>query len=103
MASVSKYNGKALATKEKIMATVSSYYVNQVYKNAKHNIYWFINKSGYMHILRPCRVRLDGRPLYFAIEDYLLTIDNMLQSKGHSGRYETIEDVIKELENRIDQ
>ena len=103
MASVGKYSGEALATKEKIMATISSYTTNTVYKNQEHNIYWFINNNGYMHILRPCNVRLDGKHLYFAIEDYLLTKDNMLQSKGHNGRYETIESVIEELENRIGQ
>ena len=103
MASIGKYSGEALATKEKIMAIISSYTTNTVYKNQEHNIYWFINNNGYMHILRPCNVRLDGKHLYFAIEDYLLTKDNMLQSKGHNGRYETIEAVIEELENRIGQ
>lgn len=103
MASVGKYNGEALATMEKIMSTITAYTVNKVYKNQEHNIYWFINQNGYMHILRPCNVRLDGKHLYFAIEDYLLTKYNMLQSKGYSGRYETIEAVIEELENRIGQ
>lgn len=103
MARVGKYSGEALATMEKIMATITAYTVNKVYKNQEHNIYWFINQNGYMHILRPCNVRLDGKHLYFAIEDYLLTKYNMLQSKGYSGRYETIETVIEELENRIGQ
>ena len=40
------------------------------------------------------------RILYFAIEDYLLTKDNMLQSKGHNGRYESIQATIEELERR---
>ena len=79
MASVGKYSGEALATMEKIMATITAYTVNKVYKNQEHNIYWFINQNGYMHILRPCNVRLDGKHLYFAIEDYLLTKNNMLQ------------------------
>ena len=100
---VGKYSGEALATKEKIMATISSYTTNTVYKNTEHNIYWLINNNGDMHILRPCNVRLDGKHLYYAIEDYLLTKDNMLQSKGHDGRFESIEAVIEELENRIGQ
>ena len=100
MASVGKYSGEALATMEKIMATITAYTVNKVYKNQEHNIYWFINQNGYMHILRPCNVRLDGKHLYFAIEDYLLTKDNMLQSKGHNGRYESIQATIEELERR---
>lgn len=100
---IGKYSGEALATKEKIMATIKAYVTNTVYKNQEHNIYWLINNSGYMHILRPCNVRLDGKHLYYAIEDYLLTKDNMLQSKGHDGRFESIEAVIEELENRIGQ
>ena len=70
MASVGKYSGEALATKEKIMATISSYTTNTVYKNQEHNIYWFINNNGYMHILRPCNVRLDRKHLYFAIKRF---------------------------------
>ena len=101
MGSIGKYSGEALATMEKIMATITAYTVNKVYKNQEHNIYWFINQNGYMHILRPCNVRLDGKHLYFAIEDYLLTKDNMLQSKGHNGRYESIQDTIEELERRV--
>ena len=103
MGSIGKYSGEALDTMEKIMGTITAYTVNKVYKNQEHNIYWFINNNGYMHILRPCNVRLDGKHLYFAIEDYLLTKDNMLQSKGHIGIYETIEAVVEELENRIGQ
>lgn len=101
MGRVGKYSGEALVTKERIMATITAYTVNQVYKNKEHNIYWFINQNGYMHILRPCNVRLDGKTIYFAIEDYLLTKDNMLQSKGHNGRYESVQAVIKELEGRV--
>ena len=101
MASVGKYSGEALATMEKIMATTTVYTVNKVYKNHEHNIYWFINQNGYMHILRPCNVMLDGKHLYFAIEDYLLTKDNMLQSKGHNGRYDSIQSTIEELERRV--
>ena len=98
-----KYSGEALKTKEKVQGKIYSYYVNQLYKNEEYNIFWFINKHGYMHILKPCNVRLNGEHLYYAIEDYLLTKDNILQSKGCEGRYETIEAVIKELKNRISQ
>ena len=101
MGRVGKYSGEALATKEKIMATITAYTVNQVYKNHEHNIYWFINSKGYMHVLRPCNVRLDGKIIYYAIEDYLLTKDNMLESKGHNGRYGSVQAVVEELENMV--
>ena len=101
MGRVGKYSGEALATKEKIMATITVYTVNQVYKNHEHNIYWFINSKGYMHVLKPCRVTLDGKFLHYAIEDNLLTTDNMVQSKGSNGNYETVTEVLEELERRI--
>ena len=100
MGSIGKYNGEALATMEKIMGDITSYYPNKVYKNEEYNLYWFINSKGYMHVLKPCKVTLDGKLLHYAIEDNLLTTDNMVQSKGSNGNYTTIQEVIEELERR---
>ena len=44
---------------------------------------------------------MDGKIIYYAIEDYLLTKDNMLESKGHNGRYESVQAVVEELENMV--
>lgn len=41
-------------------ATVTSYYVNQIYKNEQYNLYWFINSKEYAHVLKPCKVLLNG-------------------------------------------
>lgn len=101
MGSIGKYTGKALETKEKIMGNITAYYPNKLYKNEEYNLYWFINSKGYMHILKPCRVTLDGKFLHYAIEDNLLTIDNMVQSKGSNGNYNTVAEVIDELERRV--
>ena len=100
MGSIGKYSGEALATMEKIMGDITSYYPNKVYKNEEYNLYWFINSKGYMHVLKPCRVTLDGKLLHYAIEDNLLTTDNMVQSKGSNGNYTTVQEVIEELERR---
>lgn len=91
------YKGAALLTLEKIKGTVTSYYVNQIYKN----LYWFINSKGYVHVLKPCKVLLNGRFLHYAIEDNLLTTDNMVQSKGRYGKYSTLKETIEELERRL--
>ena len=101
MGNIGKYTGKALETKEKIMGNVTAYYPNKLYKNAEYNLYWFINSKGYMHVLKPCRVTLDGKLLHYAIEDNLLTTDNMVQSKGSSGNYTTVVEAIEELERRV--
>lgn len=97
---VGKYSGETLATMEKVKNDVVAYIPNKVYKNQIHNIFWFINSHGYMHILRPTAVRIDGKILYYAIEDYLLTKDNMMESKGWNGNYKSVQAVIDELENR---
>ena len=36
----------------------------------------------------------------YSIEDFILTKENILKSKGHSGNYKSIEAVIDELENK---
>ena len=95
------YKGAAILTLEKIKGTVTSYYVNQIYKNEQYNLYWFINSKGYAHVLNPCKVLLNGRFLYYAIEDNLLTTDNMVQSKGTNGEYSTLKETIEELERRL--
>lgn len=95
------YKGAALSTLERIKGAVTSYFVNQIYKNEQYNLYWFINSKGYVHVLKPCKVLLNGKFLHYAIEDNLLTTDNMVQSKGTDGRYGTLKEVIEELERRL--
>lgn len=101
MASIGKYNGESLVTYEKVMDEKKTYTPNKLYKNEKYNIYYFINTHGYMHILKPFAVKMNKRIIYYSIEDYLLTKDNMLQSKGWNGEFTTLQEVIKELEHRI--
>lgn len=101
MSRAGKYSGDALATYEKIMDGMTMYTVNQVYKNEKHNIYYYINNHGYMHILKASTMRMDGKILYYTIKDYLLTKDNMLELKGWNGEFETVQAVNDELERRI--
>lgn len=103
MASIGKYSGESLVTYEKIIDGRRTYNPNKVYKNEKHNIYYFINAHGYMHILKPYAIKMDGKVLYYSIEDYLLTKDNMLQSKGWNGEFITLQEVIEELEHRIEE
>lgn len=101
MGRVGKYSGESLATYEKVMDGMRTYTPNKVYKNEKYSIYYFVNNHGYMHILKPYAVKMDGKILYYAIEDYLLTKDNMLQSKGWNGEFTSVQAVIEELEHRI--
>lgn len=95
-----KYNGEALKTFEKVIDGRNSYIIDILHKNEKYNIFLYINKAGYLHILRPCKVKIDGEFLHYSIEDFILTKDNILKSKGHNGNYKSIEAVIDELENK---
>ena len=76
------YSGESLKTMEKIMDNVKNYYPNQTYKNNQYNIYWFVNSKGYLHVLRPSNVTMNGKIIGYAIHDYMLTKDNMLDDKG---------------------
>ena len=97
------YSGESLKTMEKIMDNVRSYYPNQTYKNNQYNIYWFINSKGYLHVLRPSNVTMNGKIIGYAIHDYMLTKDNMLQDKGVLHRFSTIEEVCNKMEELINE
>ena len=86
-----KYNGKALATMEKIINGQRSYRPNEVYKNIIYNFHWYINQNGYMHVLKPIKTNLNGVFQHYSTEDNLLPKDNMLKQSAIYGKYETIE------------
>ena len=92
------YNGESLKTMEKIMDNVRSYYPNQTYKNNRYNIYWFINQRGYLHVLRPSNVTMNGKIIGYAIHDYMLTKDNMLDDKGIVFQADTQKEIVDRLE-----
>ena len=95
------YNNDSLETMEKITDNKKSWYANALYKNITHNIYWYINKKGYLHILRPCKVTMNQRILHYGIEDFMLTKDNMLKSMATNGIYKTIEECIEFLNGQL--
>lgn len=94
---IGKYNGNALKTMEKVMEDKRSWTINEVYKNSEYGFHWYMNKNGYLHILKPCAVRLDEIVSYYAISDLLLTTDNMLKENGNYGRYDTILDAYQAI------
>ena len=97
------YSGEALKTMEKIMDNVRSYYSNQTYKNNQYNIYWFINSKGYLHVLRPSKVTMNGKIIGYAIHDYMLTKDNMLDDKGILFQADTQKEIADRLEEMCNE
>ena len=83
------YSGKALDTMERVMGDIN----------------WYINNRGYMHILRPGRVRMNGQLIGYAINDYMLSKDNMLEDKGYNKIYDTLDQLVeayKQMENKTE-
>ena len=101
MGRICVYSKKALETMEKIMGSVKSYYPNKVYKNEQYNIYWFINSKGYMHVLRLSKVNINGKISGYAINDFMLTKDNMLDDKGMIFQADTPQKIVYRLEEMI--
>lgn len=97
------YSGEALKTMEKIMGNVRSYCPNQTYKNKQYNIYWFINSKGYLHVLRPSNVTMNGKIIGYAIHDYMLTKDNMLDDKGILFQADTQKEIADRLEEMCNE
>ena len=97
------YSGESLKTMEKIMGNVRSYYQNQTYKNNQYNIYWFINSKGYLHVLRPSNVTMNGKIIEYAINDYMLTKDNMLDDKGILFQADTQKEIADRLEEMCNE
>lgn len=95
---VGKYNGDAFKTYEKIIDGMKVFVPNKVCKNQNHNIYYYINNHGYIHILKPNKITIDGKILYFTIGDYLLTKNNTLQAKKHYEKFRTLKDAKNKLE-----
>ena len=99
------YSGKALDTMERVMGDIKAYIPNKVYLNKVYKIYWYINNRGYMHILRPERVRMNGQLIGYAINDYMLSKDNMLEDKGYNKIYDTLDQLVeayRQMENKTE-
>ena len=98
MGKIGVYSGKTLETEEKIKGDISAYCTNKVYKNTNYNIYWFINSKGYLHVLRSSNVTMNGKIIGYAIHDYMLTKDNMLDDKGIVFQADTQKEIADRLE-----
>lgn len=99
---LSPYDIRTEETRQAITGNISSYYTNKYYpvKGAK-NTYFYINQRGYLHIVRPCKVKFDGRFSHYEISDVLLTSDNMLKETSCTGYYKTIEEAVNSIEENL--
>lgn len=94
------YTGKALETKLMIEEGRKVYTINKLYKHSS-GFYWKVNRMGYIHIIMPVRMSLNGEINHYEIEDRLLTNDNTLRVTKSYGNYDTILDCIKDIEKDL--
>lgn len=98
MANITRYQGNALLTYNKIQEGIETIYINKVYQSKTAKCCFYINNKGYMHILTAGKTTMNGNTIGFHLTDNLLTRDNMIQNKGNYTKdYKTIE----ELQNAI--
>lgn len=67
---IGKYSGEALNTYNKLTNSITSYTPNNFYVNEQYGKIFYINNSGYLHVLE----KENG-----CVEDYMLTKDNKLK------------------------
>ena len=94
------YTGKALETKLMIEEGRKVYTINKLYKHSR-GFYWKVNRMGYIHIIMPVRMSLNGEINHYEIEDRLLTNDNTLRVTKSYGNDDTILDCIKDIEKDL--
>ena len=94
------YTGKALETKLMIEEGRKVYTINKLYQHSR-GFYWKVNRMGYIHIIMPVRMSLNGEINHYEIEDRLLTNDNTLRVTKSYGNYDTILDCIKDIEKDL--
>lgn len=90
----------ALETKLMIEEGRKVYTINKLYKHSR-GFYWKVNRMGYIHIIMPVRMSLNGEINHYEIEDRLLTNDNTLRVTKSYGNYDTILDCIKDIEKDL--
>ena len=92
------YDSRTAQTIERITEGKETYCLNTVYTNSVYGWKWYCNSKGYFHILGIKPMRLDGKIIYYCIENMLLKSDDMLKS-DYEGQYFTLEEAQKALEN----
>ena len=97
----SPYDGRTENTIKRIMGERNSYYENRYYKSAEGNFYFYINRKGYYHIVKPCKIKYDGKYDHYEIIDYLLTPQDTIKETKCYGCYKTREDCIEAIEENM--
>lgn len=100
MGSIFSYTGEAAKTKEMIEEGRKDITLNTLYKHSR-GFYWKVNSRGYIHVILPGKVTLNGKFSHYEVQDYLLTGYNTLRVKSAYGNYDTRKECIEEIEKEL--
>ena len=98
---LSVYDKRTEETRAKIIGNRTNHEPNKYYKSAYGEYYYYINRKGYYHIIKPIMIRYYGKIHHYEIKNYLLTEDNFLKVYGCYGCFKTEEEVIKAIEENL--
>jgi len=86
------YNDETKFTIARLIGNQSKFITNKWYKGDKGTLYFYFNKLGYCHILRPKKDCLFGN-IFYEIIDYLLTPENTMDEKDRYGNFNSENDM----------
>lgn len=100
MGAIFSYTGEAAKTKEMIEEGRKDIALNTLYKHSR-GFYWKVNSRGYIHVIFPGKVTLNGEFSHYEVQDHLLTGYNTLRVKSSYGNYSTIKECMEEIEKEL--
>lgn len=81
--------------------TKGGFHVNKLYKNSSYGFYWYINRSGRLHVKTIEKIVSRAGDLsisFYQIEDHLIGYDCMMKhSSTRDGMYKTKEEAEKAM------
>lgn len=97
----SPYDNRTENTRNLIIGDRYSHYENKYYLSANGKFHYYINRKGYIHIVKPCRIRYDGEFSHYEISNYLLTPEDTIRETKCGGYYKTREECIAAIEENL--
>lgn len=86
--------------KQEAPTSISRSSSHTLYKHSR-GFYWKVNSRGYIHVILPGKVTLNGEFSHYEVQDHLLTGYNTLRVKSTYGNYNTRKECIEEIEKEL--
>ena len=93
----SPYDLKTKETRERLFP-FNPYIPNKIYKQ-DNGLHVYKNTKGYIHILKPCKIKYDGEFSHYEICNYLFTKQNTIKEVSSFGTFSSKEQCLEAIEN----